>query len=47
LKMQILRFRIPILAIHPNRDPNFSDPNFSDPDFSYPNFSNSHTLLTR
>jgi hypothetical protein len=23
---------IPILAIHPDRDPDFSDPDFSDPD---------------
>jgi hypothetical protein len=31
--------RIPILAIHPYRDPNFSDPPNWDPDFSDPNFS--------
>ncbi len=27
---------IPILAVHPNRDPDFSDPDFSDHDFSGP-----------
>jgi hypothetical protein len=41
-KIGIAKIGIPILAIHPDRDPDFSDPNFSDPDFS-----NSHTLLTR
>jgi hypothetical protein len=27
---------VPILAIHPDWDPDFSNPNFSDPDFSDP-----------
>jgi hypothetical protein len=43
----IAKIRIPILAIHPDRDPNFSDPNFSDPNFRDPNFRDSHTLLTQ
>jgi hypothetical protein len=31
---------IPILAIHPDWDPNFSDPNFSNPNFSDPDLGN-------
>jgi hypothetical protein len=38
--------RIPILAIHPDWDPDFSDPNFSDPDFSDPNLGLSSRNLT-
>jgi hypothetical protein len=38
--------RIPILAIHPDRDPDFSDPDFSDPNFSNPNLGLSSRNLT-
>ncbi len=37
---------IPILAIHPDRDPDFSDPDFSDPNFSDPNLGLSSRNLT-
>jgi hypothetical protein len=51
-KIGIAKIGIPILAIHPDRDPDLAihpdrDPDFSDPDFSDPDFSDSHTLLSR